>query len=213
MEKTNFQYKDIIFFSDDVGTIYSINKGGKLIWKRNIYRKIYKNIYKNLTLSIYKDRIYVSDNIGFIYSINFKNGKIIWIKYHGVPLKSKIKLFDDKIFLINQENRVISLDINNGAKVWDVRAISSFIKSQNFLSIAISKKSEVIALTSSGDLIKIDSKTGKVYWSLNIVGSVQGSETDFFESSEIVISGEDMIFSSLSSIFSFNLSNGYLNWQ
>ena len=71
----------------------------------------------------------------------------------------------------------------------------------------------MIALTSSGDLIKIDSKTGKVYWSLNIVGSVQGSETDFFESSEIVISGEDMIFSSLSSIFSFNLSNGYLNWQ
>ena len=37
----------------------------------------------------------------------------------------------------------------------------------------------MIALTSSGDLIKIDSKTGKVYWSLNIVGSVQGSETDF----------------------------------
>ena len=31
-------YDGIIFFSDDTGTIYSIDKKGKLKWKKNIYR-------------------------------------------------------------------------------------------------------------------------------------------------------------------------------
>ena len=206
-------YNDIIFFSDDTGTIYSINQKGKLKWKKNIYNKIYKKIYKNLTLSIYKNIIYVADNIGFVYSINLKNGKVIWVKNHGIPLKSRIKLFDNKIFLINQDNRIICLDADKGSKIWDIRAISSFIKSQNFLSLAISKEGDVIVLTSTGDLIKINSKTGKVYWSLNITGSMLINETDFFKSSEIVISGNEIIFSGLSSIYSFNLSDGYLNWE
>ena len=56
-------FNDNIFFTDDTGTIFSINQRGKINWKKNIYKKIYKKIYKNLTYSIYKDNIYVADNI------------------------------------------------------------------------------------------------------------------------------------------------------
>ena len=38
-------------------------------------------------------------------------------------------------------------------------------------------------------------------------------DAGLFKSSEIVISDNDIIFSVSSSIFSFNLSNGYLNWK
>jgi len=38
-------------------------------------------------------------------------------------------------------------------------------------------------------------------------------DAGFFKSSEIVISDNDIIFSVSSSIFSFNLSNGFLNWK
>jgi len=204
-------YNNTIIFSDDVGTIYSISQRGKINWKKNIYKKIYKKIYKNLTISIYKDKIYVADNIGFIYSINLSNGKVVWIKNHGIPFKSQIKVFENKIFLINHDNRVICLDIEKGSKLWDVRAISSFIKTQNFLPVAISQQGDVVALTSSGDLLKLNSMTGQVYWSLNITGSTSG--TDFFRSSEIVIHDNEIIFSGLSKAFSFDLSNGYLNWE
>tara|TARA_Y100000590_G_C14822383_1_gene676870 strand:- start:17 stop:496 length:480 start_codon:yes stop_codon:yes gene_type:complete len=37
--------------------------------------------------------------------------------------------------------------------------------------------------------------------------------TDFFISSEVVIDNEDIIFSSLSSMFSYKLENGYVNWE
>ena len=52
-------YKDNIFFSDDNGSIFCINQSGKIIWKKNIYKKIYKRVYKNLSFSIYKNNIYI----------------------------------------------------------------------------------------------------------------------------------------------------------
>ena len=204
-------YKNNIFLSDDKGTIFSIDQYGDIIWKKNIYKKIYKKIYKNLTFAIYEDNIYVADNIGFIYAITSDSGKLIWIKNHGVPLKSKIKVFDNKIFLINQDNRLISLSTKNGSIIWNIRSTSSFIKSQNFLSLALSKQGDVIASTSSGDLLKVNSINGNVDWSLNTLG-ISSAATDFFKSSDIVIINESIIFSNHQAIFSYNLNNGYTNW-
>ena len=206
-------FNDNIIFTDDTGTIFSINQRGKINWKKNIYKKVYKKIYKNLSFSIYKDKIYIADNIGFIYAISSESGKLIWLKNYEVPLKSNVKIFDNKIFVINQDNRLLCLDIEKGSKIWDVRSISSFIKSQNFFSLAISKEGDLVTLNSSGDLLKIKANNGQVYWSVNTTGSMAALDTEFFKSSEIVISGNDIIFSASSSIFSFNLYNGYLNWK
>ena len=205
-------YKNNIFLSDDKGTIFNVDEYGDIIWKKNIYKKIYKKIYKNLTFAIYEDNIYVADNIGFIYAITSDSGKLIWIKNHGVPLKSKIKVFDNKIFLINQDNRLICFNAKNGSIIWNIRSASSFIKSQNFLSLALSKQGDVIASTSSGDLLKVNSINGNVDWSLNTLG-ISSAASDFFKSSDIVIINESIIFSNHQAIFSFNLNNGYTNWR
>ena len=206
-------YKNNIFLSDDNGTIFNIDQSGKINWKKNIYKKIYNKIYKNLTFSIYKKDIYVADNIGFIYAIALDSGKLVWIKNHGIPLKSKIKIFDNKIFLINQDNRLLSFSTKDGSMIWNIRSISSFIKSQNFLSLALTKQGDVIASNSSGDLLKVNSVNGDVDWSLNTLGSMLAHATDFFRSSDIVIINENIIFSTQSSIFSYNLNNGYTNWE
>ena len=110
-------YEKNIFFSDDVGTIYSVTQRGNVNWKQNIYKKIYNRIYKNLTYTVYKDKIYIADNIGFIYAINLNSGKLAWVKNLRVPLKSNIKIYEDKIFLVNQDNRLLCLDIEKGIKI------------------------------------------------------------------------------------------------
>jgi len=205
-------FKDNVIISDDTGSIFSVTQKGKINWKINIYKKIYKKIYKNLTFSVYKDKIYIADNIGFIYSIDVNNGNLNWVKNHAIPLKSKIKIFNDKIFIINQDNRLICLDVNNGTILWDIRSINSFIKAQNHLSLSISKAGNIIMLGSSGDLLKINSVNGQVYWSINVAGTSSFS-SDFFKSSEIVIGDNDVIFSTTDAVFSFNLNTGYLNWS
>ena len=200
-----------IIFVDDTGSIFNRNAKGEKIWVKNIYKKKYKKIYKNLTFSLYKEKIYVADNIGFIYAMNLKNGKLVWIKNHGIPLKSNVKIFDDKIFLINQDNRLICLDVETGSQIWNVRTVASFIKSQHLLGLAISKKGELVMFNSSGNLLKIKINNGKIYWSQNVTGSIY--DTDFFKSSDIVINDNDIIVATPSSTFNINLNNGYVNWK
>ena len=205
-------YNNSIILSDSKGTIFSVSPNGKIIWKKNIYKRTYKRIYKNLSITVYKKNIYVSDNIGLIYSLDSTTGKLNWIKNHGVPLKSKIKVFENKIFLINQDNRILSFNVKNGSVIWDIRSISSFIKSQNLLSLAISKQGYIVASTSAGDLFRINSRNGKILWSLNTLDSMLEHARDFFKSSDVVINNDNIYFSTQETISSFNFLNGYVNW-
>ena len=213
IKTTPLVYNKNIIFADNAGTIFSIRQNGKLNWKKNIYKKTYKKIFKNLSFSIENNIVFVADNVGFIYAVEVDTGKLVWVKNHGIPIKSNIKIFDNKIFLINQDNRLLCFDSKDGSIVWDLRSISSFIKTQNFLAMAISKEGDLLMLGSSGDLIKVNASNGQIYWSLNTTNSMLAHDTDFFKSSDIVISGNDIIFSTSSFIFSHNLNTGYFNWE
>ena len=204
---------NLIFLSDDRGTIFSVTRSGSINWKTNIYKKMYRNIYKNLSIAKSKNNIYVSDNIGFIYALSSISGKVIWIKNHGIPIKSKLKVIENKIIFINQDNRILCLKTSDGTKIWDVRSVSSFIKSQKLLSTAISKDKKLYALTSSGDLLKINIINGRIEWALSTLDSLKAFDTDFFSSSDIVIDKENLFFSAGASFFSFNSSSGFVNWK
>tara|TARA_Y100000590_G_scaffold401202_1_gene485899 strand:- start:127 stop:1476 length:1350 start_codon:yes stop_codon:yes gene_type:complete len=205
--------KNSIILSDDVGTVYKVSNSGKVIWKKNIYTKAYKRIRKNLVFSIYDNNIYIADNIGFIYSINLDTGKLFWIKNHGVPLKSNIKIFDRKIYIIDQDNKILSLNIKDGSKVWEFLSLSSFIKSQNLLSLALSKEGDLIFINSAADLYKFDSQNGRIYWSSNTTKSLLADATDFFLSSDITLTNKEVIFSANSLFFSYDLMKGSINWE
>jgi len=213
IKTTPIIYNENIIFADNTGTIFSVKKNGKLNWKKNIYKKTYKKIFKNLSFSTEDNTVFIADNVGFIYAVEIDTGKLVWIKNHGIPIKSNVKIFDGKIFLINQDNRLLCFDISDGSIIWDVRSISSFIKTQNSLAMAISKAGDLLMLGSSGDLIKVNAINGQVYWSLNTTGSMLAHDTDFFKSSDIVITEKDIIFSASSLIFSYNLNTGYFNWE
>ena len=213
MKSSLLSSKNSLIFSDDTGTIFNLINNGKVNWKKNIYKKVYKKIYKNLSLAIYENNIYVADNVGFIYAINLSSGKTIWIKNHGKPLKSNIKIYKNKIFLIDQDNQIICLDTTDGSRIWNVVSISSFIKSQNLMSLALTKNGNLIALNSSADLFSINSTNGDVSWATNTLASLYTDAADFFKSSDVVIKDDQIIFSTSSSVFSYNLKKGFLNWS
>ena len=206
-------YKNNIIYSDQKGTIFNINLDGKINWKKNIYKKIYNKIYKNLNFIVNKNIIYISDNIGFVYAISLDSGALIWIKNHGIPLRSNIKIFNNKIFLVNQDNRFLCLNIKDGSLLWNFRSISSFIKFQNLLSLAISDQGNVVGINSSGEIFNIDSNNGRIIWSKTLFASGYENTTNFIKFSEIVIDNVDIVLSVGSSTFSINLKNGFTNWQ
>ena len=84
-----------------------------------------------MSKSLIDDKIYAADNIGFVYVISYKTGNVIWKKNYGIPFKSNIKVYKNKIFIINQDNTILCINSDNGEVVWDVSTINTFIKSQN----------------------------------------------------------------------------------
>jgi len=210
---TLLAFNNSLIFSDDNGTIFNITENGKINWKLNIYKKLYKKIYKNLTLIIYNKVLYINDNVGFIYAVSLDTGEPKWIKNHKVPLNSKIKIFQNKIFLIDSDNEIFCISAKDGTKLWNIFSISSFIKSQTLMPLAISNTGELLVVNSSADLFNINIDSGNVNWATNTAGSLNEDVSDFFSPSEIVIKNDNLIFSSASLIFSFNLKNASINWE
>jgi len=205
-------YKNNLIISDYKGTIYNVNQKGKKNWKKNIYKKTYKYVHKNLVFSIYKGNIYVADNLGFFYSLNLNTGKVNWVKNNIIPFKSNMKVFDEKIYLIDQDNKIVCFKTKDGTLVWDLLSISSFIKSQNLLSLASSVDNDLYAITSAADVFKIQGDSGQVYWSRNTASSLYADATDFFYSSNILLHKEKIFFSSGNSTFSLDSKTGSTLW-
>ena len=61
--------------------------------------------------------------------------------------------------------------------------------------------------------VKINTKNGQMYWSLNVLETDASYGTDFFKSSDIVIGDNEIIFSTTSSVFSFDINSAYLRWK
>ena len=206
-------YNNSIIFADKTGTVFAVDELGKTKWKKKVYKKLYKNIQKNLVISVYKNSIYIADDVGFVYSLNANNGEVIWIKNYGTPIKSNIKVFDGKIYLIDSDNKIICLNSKDGSKIWDVLTISSFIKRPHVLPLSFTKDGSLIALNSSADLYKLEGKSGQIIWSANILGSLQADASDFFISSNIVISDNTIFLSSGKSFLSYDLEKGNIIWE
>ena len=204
---------NFIYLTSDNGSIFKVNYSGKIIWKKNIYKKLYKKMYKKLSLAIHDNNIFVSDNMGFIYALDLMTGEPVWIKNHGIPLKSQLKIFNNKLFVVNQDNRLLCLSLENGVKLWDIRSISSYIKSQSLISIAVSDSGELVFLNSSGDLNKVNTDNGNLLWTINAKDFSFAHDTDFFKSSNIVINGNSIFFTTASAIYSYDLYSGFLNWS
>ena len=66
---------------------------------KNLFNEIEK-----IQLYLSDNFIYAADNLGYAYSINLKSGKLVWAKNYKIPFRSNIKIENDNIFLINQNN-------------------------------------------------------------------------------------------------------------
>ena len=128
-------------------------------------------------------------------------------------MASYIKVLNDRIFLIDQDNKILCINSKNGNLIWDILSIASFIKSDNLLSLAISKNGYLFANTSSAELYKIVPETGQIIWSSNTAESSYSNATDFYKFSQILAYENEIIYSSGSSIFSQDASTGGMNWK
>ena len=118
--------------------------------------------------------------------MDLNTGKLIWTKQHAVPFISQIKVFDDKIFVIDGDNTLRCYSIVDGEEIWNIKTQPAFIKTNKKLSIVLDSNFVIFSNT-LGDVLKADIKTGKLIWFLPTQNTLVPYSTNFLETSDIVL--------------------------
>ncbi len=194
------------------GSIIKFVDRKKVQWNRNIYSKKEKKKIEGISLALSKDKLYAIDNLGKYYAIDAGSGKVIWVKRHDALFNSQIKIYKDKIYAVDSNNMINCFSTADGKRIWKFETPSTFIKTSKKLSVIVTPSSVLFSNT-AGDIAKININNGELNWFIPTQNTLIQHETNFLETSDIVLFKKNIFFSNnFSKLYSLNLDSGILNW-
>jgi outer membrane protein assembly factor BamB len=205
---------DGLIFFDKKGTITKYDKNSKIVWRSNIYSKDEKKSNPLIKLQkTNKNQIILFDNLSTYYSLDKNTGKIIWKKKHDTSFNSEIKIYNDKIYVVDTNNTINCFSLDKGNKIWSYSTKKPFINSNSNLSVVI-EDNIVIFSNSVGEITALDVENGILKWKFSTIFSENFSDILNFEISPLVISDNNLYFSSnKNQFFSLDIKTGTINWK
>ncbi len=204
---------DQFVFFDDKGNLIKFDNDFKIIWKKNFYSKQERKMKPILTISKYKNFLVIIDNIAKIYVVDFKSGNLIWSQKNQNPFNSQIKIFKDKIYVVDINNILRCFSLTNGSQLWKFNSENTFLKSSKRNSLIINKNI-VYFNNSIGDIIAINSENGSLLWQTPTQSSDIYENSFSLITSDLVAKDNDLIFSNnRNEFYSMSLMNGVMNWK
>jgi outer membrane protein assembly factor BamB len=206
-------HEDNFIFFDNKGSLMNFNIDSKLIWKKNYYTKSEKKLNPKLQFINLNKFLFVSDNISKYYLIDIDSGNLIWSKNSIAPFNSQIKIYKDKIFVVDYSNTLRCFSLKDGSELWNIKTQNSLIRTQKKLSLVISKN--IIFFNNSvGDITAVDLTTGQLLWQLPTQNNLIYQSSFSLETSEIVTDNENLFFSNnRNQLFSIDIETGSFNWE
>ena len=206
---------DNILFSDLSGNIYVYSIDQKEIkWKFNFYKKRFKNLPIIIQLKIFNDNLIASDNLGYLYSLKINTGKLNWAKNYGIPFSSNIKIDNENIFILNQDNKYYSIKVKDGVQNLSLETFPNFLSSKQETNISLDDLNKnLYFITSTGELYSVNYRINNLNWLFTLFSGTKSRGDDLFFSSPIVYKNDKIFFSTSLSTYSINSRNGKINWE
>ncbi|OUW49103.1 MAG: hypothetical protein CBD56_01365 [Candidatus Pelagibacter sp. TMED196] len=206
-------HEDKIFISDFSGNIYNYSLAEKkIIWKFNFYKKRYKNFPIETKLKLSKNNLVISDNLGYLYCLNIKTAEIKWAKNYGIAFNSNLKIYNGKIFSLNQDNKLYIANEDDGNQILGLETFPTFLKTTYKTNISLNGNN-IFFITSNGELYSVNHSSNNINWLSNIISKNNVGNTELFYSSPIVNKNGKIFFSSSVSTYSINSTNGLVVWE
>ena len=207
-----FNQNNIIFF-DNEGSILSFDSSSNLIWKKNYYSKAQKKQNPFLFFGHNNKILIIADNIAKLYAVDINTGELLWTKKNNAPFNSQVKIYKDKIYVIDFENTLRAYSINDGKEIWNRKTQNSLIRSQKKLSLIILDE-KIYFNNSLGDISAIDINNGNLIWQTPTQSSLT-YDTGFFLKTSDIVADENLLFFSnnQNQFFSLDIQTGNLNWK
>ena len=115
-------------------------------------------------VSVEGERLYATNGLGDVVALNAADGKEIWRKRPGGPLRGAPTLASGNVYVVTQDNQLFALTQDAGDVSWTG---SASIESQGVFGVAApaSAQGTVIAGFSSGELNAYRYENGRSLWS------------------------------------------------
>ena len=207
-----FNQNNIIFF-DNEGSILSFDSSSNLIWKKNYYSKAQKKQNPFLFFGHNNKILIIADNIAKLYAVDINTGELLWTNKNNAPFNSQVKVYKDKIYVIDFENTLRAYSINDGKEIWNRKTQNSLIRSQKKLSLIILDE-KIYFNNSLDDISAIDINNGNLIWQTPTQNSLI-YDTGFFLKTSDIVADENLLFFSnnQNQFFSLDIQTGNLNWK
>jgi len=207
-----FDANHLIFF-DNKGNLLKFDENKELKWKINIYNKNEKKIEPILFMEKKDGFLYVADNLSKIYKINIDNGSLMWVVDYKSPFNSEIKIYSNKIYVVDANNTMNCFSTLDGKKIWSYNTEETFIRSSKRSSVVIYKEN-VIFNNSFGDIYALNLDDGILEWQLstnkksnNITDSIDLEYSDLtYQNDSIYVSNNKGNF------YSIDIDSGLIKW-
>ena len=200
-------------FFDEKGAILKFNQNSKLIWKKNHYDKKEIKQKPSIYFATNNKILIAADSLANIYAMDFSNGNLIWKNLNTSSFNSEIKIFGNKIFLIDFDNVIRCISIQNGNELWRFGTDKSFIKSQRKLSLII-QNGLAVFIDTFGDINALDVNTGSLIWQSQTISEDIFESAFLIKSSRLVSDNETIFLSNnQNKFFAIDARNGMIKWE
>ena len=158
---------------------------------------------------IKNDVLIAADNFGYVYSIDYKKNKILWAKNYLVPFRSNLKIINQILFISDEKNKIILIDIKNGNLIDELYTQPSKTVSKFESNIAIDNNNNILFLSTSGSLYSMNLINQK---KINWIHNFKTENEIIFDANPITVSEDEIIISTNKNI-SFLNTKGLKRWD
>ncbi|MCR9180019.1 MAG: PQQ-like beta-propeller repeat protein [Erythrobacteraceae bacterium] len=160
-------------------------------------------------------RIYATNGIGEVKAVNADTGEVIWKVTPAGPLRGSPTIAFGQLFVMTQDNQIVSLNIQDGSQIWDE---SGSTTQAGVFGVAAPSAGQgtVIAGYSSGELSAYRYENGRILWSDALartsISTTVGSITDI-DADPIIDSGRVYALGQGGRMAAYELVTGQRIWE
>ena len=191
---------------------------GRLIWSLTLKQKGEKResgIGGGIAYS--EGVVYATSGFGFVSAISADNGREIWRKATGAPMRGAPTIADGRVFAVSYDNQLFALTASNGDVIWDHVGIAENAGVIGTASPAVVGDTVVVAF-SSGEIYALRVENGQVIWTDTLSRTTVGLPTPMSSLNDVdglpvVDRGEVFAVSQGGSMVAINLRTGERVWE
>ena len=175
-------FKNKVFAVSDDNHTFCLNfKNGEIIWN-HIGNLEEVSIIGGSKPAAIDNTVVLSYSSGEIYALDENDGSLIWFDNIGSSnyfsrsalndIQSPLSIVNNKVYSPTFSDKLLVYDLNDGSKIWELK-ISS-------INQVIISGEALYIIDTLGKLLCLDSKTGKLLWSVQLKTNDDGEEIRWY---------------------------------